>query len=324
MIIQRVCLGMVALILATSCGRATSPTASRQPEPLQGQPQPAPEPTEQPIQIPNSWSLRLTAQCGSNAIENCVAGHGFTVHSDGTYQLGPTPQGQLQKGHISTEEMKEFDTIVESDWYVQSIKNSLRGSRQTSNPRCDRASDSSSTPTVLKEQTVEWLAEGVDPAILFQASQSSLCHRLTQSENAIELRDFLWKLARHYYTLPFPEPCQDALNALKVAFGEVSSCENDGDCVLVDEQLFPVQSVDFYFVNNYDACSLAPPLLSANGKLLQRSHDEVLLRLNTVSSSCSPQRLHSPGCDHLPGFHLVDPKVHCQSGKCSANVIGVR
>src|SRR5690349_5325636 len=61
----------------------------------------------------SDWSLKLQSKCQALTDDQCPAGYGYTVFSDGRFQIGPSPQGGAVKtGSITPDELNALSSAI--------------------------------------------------------------------------------------------------------------------------------------------------------------------------------------------------------------------
>ena len=64
-------------------------------------------------QLPSTpWQFRLTSECADQSPKDCVAGYGFTVLGNGTYQVGPAPDAVAQTGRLADDEYAQLQELA--------------------------------------------------------------------------------------------------------------------------------------------------------------------------------------------------------------------
>ena len=62
------------------------------------------------------WQIYYKADCPPNvAQDHCSGGYGFTLSSDGFYEVGPGPDGQRFRGVLDEDQMKNFTNIMREE-----------------------------------------------------------------------------------------------------------------------------------------------------------------------------------------------------------------
>src|SRR6185437_1508820 len=60
-----------------------------------------------------AWAFTYKADCSQTADPTqCLGAYGFTVNADGTYQIGPAPQGQLLKEKLDASDFSDLSKLV--------------------------------------------------------------------------------------------------------------------------------------------------------------------------------------------------------------------
>ena len=200
---------LAALIVgsaAVGCNSSsTSAPANPEPAPAPVE-QPAPQPATPPApQPPQGWTLKLQSKCAAEiGMEQCVAGHGFTVDQDGKYTIGPTAQGQTKTGTLAPEELKTL---------TDALSPTLSASELSAENHLTLAAEENPS-----EDTVTFARGPGEGNAILHSSASDLTYRTQSGDQAKALLTSLKTLAVKYYTLPFPDGCTDNVTALNALF----------------------------------------------------------------------------------------------------------
>ncbi len=265
------------------------------PAPASGKPQPAPEP-QQTI----GWTLTLKSDCGAEA-GNCIGGYGFTLLSDGHYQVGPGPNGEVKNGTISPED--------------QSKINALASSFENGNLRSEGheefvAVDSADTVTMTQG------ASGSGLVTLLKTDGANMTFLTDSFDSAKSLLSTLKEIAAKYYTLPFPDTCAESTASIAKLFSTLQSCTVDADCGYFDSAYEVLDPKSNEFVTT-DDCSVVKPLAFGNVNAVKTNMAKIGEALESVRTSCGDSIFRSD-CTGVTGYQITGLPAVCKQGVCQA------
>ena len=136
----------------------------------------------------NKWSVHIVSKCSPEDLEKCPGLHGLLLSGDGTYAVGPGPQGEKLNGNMDAADLQKLNEELR-----------LRTSPSRVSLECARGQ-----------------YDGVDEMMEIHFPDSSLGHiRKTKKElcyssmsrkEAKHLRELLSNLTSKYYPASFPNP----------------------------------------------------------------------------------------------------------------------
>jgi hypothetical protein len=211
------------------------------------------------------WEIRFESQCPENVpLDHCPGKYGFSVLSDGSYEVGPGPKGQKFSGVLDADEMKQI---------VQNIREEVLSFQIAQN--CG------------KEDSIE---------ITYDDRESTSCHP--------KIREQMKKFISQYYPETFPNPCIDASSDLSQLYDVTSACDSNADCVFLDSEFLPLNPLEENLQSiAVDDCTYIRPLVVANSfkavslqrELLNaRAHAREVCGDHIFKPSCSDVQYTSP------------------------------
>lgn len=194
-------LPMICLAFAASaCNSETRPVETATPLPHEQVTHPEGATLEAPR--PQQWTVRYAQKCPSTTQEKCSGAHGFSVSSDGHYEVGPGPGGELITGQVAAADLEAVKTAVP---HAESA--------------CARTANAPTTEHVYFSIGAA-VSESCDEALLTAARA----------------------LTSKYYPSVFPSPCIDAALTLEKSYAELIRCEKDSDCSYIDDSYMPIDA----------------------------------------------------------------------------------
>jgi hypothetical protein len=257
--------------------------------------------TAQPSEAP-AWAMQYKTDCtASSDASSCVGAYGLTVNSDQTYQVGPTPTGQVTQGKLSDE---DFQALTQA---ATSLLN------ETTPPREETCNDFFGAGV---DYTLSLTKRGVKADVLHKKG-NTLCSDRLEADAAEAVHTEVMALADKYYPSPFPNPCLDAANELKALYPAVQKCNVDADCGYLDLNFEPIdpQTVQPVYADN---CSVADNLPSANLSLVQAALSKLQDGLAKTQQACGENIIR----DHCQGVQTFDSNAAaavCSQGTCKVN-----
>lgn len=288
---------VVAMSLtASACSKQKSTPVVHKPEI-----QPAPQPVAPAPQAPN-WKLSFKSECEGAEAGQCVGYYGFTVSNDGHYILGPGPSGQTESGVLTDEERRQIEGTVSQV---------LAPAHHASADTCRTLEQATGKSTI--HLTVESREEQ-----LVRTEGTSFCHQNANQDEAQALHNAIVGLAKKYYALPFPDACKDAARAVEALYVEVQGCQQDSDCVYVNNNSYgPVVPGSEQWIAT-DSCELVKPILTANNSLIGNQAGRIIEAYNAAYAACGADRMYRDNCSPQ-GFLSSEAAPKCIEGACRIN-----
>jgi hypothetical protein len=137
----------------------------------------SPPPSVEQPQSSIHWKIQWTSQCAGLRKEDCLGGYGFSVDSNGTYEVGPGPQGQLLTGKLSEEDLKSFhshgheEILATHSWVCESALE----------PAAEAAVATDQLKLIHSGQEREWIQSGVDSFCYALRDRKAACARYGRS-----------------------------------------------------------------------------------------------------------------------------------------------
>jgi hypothetical protein len=258
-----------------------------------------------------SWTLKLSSKCpDSVSATNCVGYYGFSVDELGHYQVGPGPTGEVRTGALKPEDMTALNSLLHNtigEGNDQSSGLSLLGSEE--HVSLDSATASEDLVTLSNTST-----QGQK---LLRTSGLDLYFTLKSADEAKALYAGVRKLAEVYYApIPFPDTCEDGINALQGVVATVTSCKQDSDCGYFDSTLNLV-APDAQAFLEADNCARVLPISVANVEAIKTSKAKIQESWSQLIQACG-ERLMRTDCTQRTGFNLNRVAAVCQQGVCKA------
>jgi len=244
----------------------------------------------------------LKSDCGESAnTDNCVGGYGFTVNSDGTFQAGPGPNGQIRKGNLSPDDLNNLNTSMSA---VLAGPRSQVDNHQT-------LDESSTNDTVTVVQT-----EGSDEQTIIHTDGTDMVYRTQSFDTAKTLLSSLHDLATKYYALPFPDACGDSANAVATLFSSLQTCTQDSDCGYFDSSMQPADASSNASLTTDDSTKI-PLLVVGNSKAVNASMTKINEALDVARTTCGND-LYRGDSTGTTSIQLTGAAPVCRQGVCKA------
>jgi hypothetical protein len=296
---------------SASCAKSTEPKKAAQPEA-----------TREALDGPE-YRLVLLSDDSTATAPNWK--HGFSVNSDGTYQVGPAPDGQIITGILNPQEFAELDQGVAQ----------LRGASTTAALATESLAGESCAPAALSSEDSSeglTLAQGKLTLTLrsgqkasFRRTDSGFCSPRSSEPGSVD-QDYrlgaqvlylsVQKLASKYTPGGFPDSCSTAIAAFQESAREAESCVTDSDCSYLDELLEPIAPDEVRFVMTDDCTALPAPVTSNAGRLSDMINTLFILK-SGVQEACA-ERFFREDCT-IGGFQADLAPPVCLQGKCRVN-----
>lgn len=271
--------------------------------------QPSKKGTPEPHVAPG-YSLKLKSKCDPNAGDDCIGLYGFTVFSDGHYQVGPgpAPENTVRTGTLTTEELAAFNKSA----------GGLLPTPQLGTENRMTIPPSEDIEPLLSEDTITFSQDNGAESVLLTAAGtaegSELRYNLGSADDAKALHDAIRKLAQAHYELPFPDDCKDKfVPALQKLFTSVQSCSTDADCILVDSSFDPIERGSGRQLI-LDDCSLTRGIPAANASSVKTEKARLDQATSDAYNSCG-QRMYREDCTVTPILENGSPAA-CKQGVC--------
>jgi len=258
---------------------------------------PPPAPNPAPINR-LSWTVKLQNKCAEEvAPTECLAGFGFSVNTNGEYQVGPGPKGELRQGKLTEEEKNAITSALSSTL----VEGNLRAE---SHNTIEEDSQNQFTVSLLKGNAApESLVRTGGTDFFFQ----------TQSENeAKTLLNALRSYAEKYAS-NFPDDCLDGANSLQALFDSMQTCSSDAECVYLDS--FEPVAANSGSEIVVDDCSIVKPLAVGNAELVRINQSKLIESLDTVRAACDFKMVRD-NCTNSTPFTLSGANPVCSQGVC--------
>ena len=243
------------LVLVAACAMTTAAGCSKSSETTRPNPDRAPQAGEA------GWKLKFDATCAEGTpAESCVGAYGFILNQDGSYVVGPGPQGQTWNGTLETAELEKIAEQVEK--VTGSVGTLMEGEAPCNEIQLE----------VVRNETVSY-ARGGEFRDLSRYQPNRYCAR-GDSETTRELHQALLQLVRDHYPTPFPDTCFDEAKKVIDLQAKVSGCQVDSDCSWIDNAYEPISNGTFAF-GYLDNCSWVRPLSAGNTALVAAYQDQL-------------------------------------------------
>lgn len=234
--------------------------------------------TQAPLQSGPSWTLGLKGQCEEQS-DTCLAKYGFTVDALGNYQMGPAPNGQVEKGILAPSELKLIQDALNKAVPGTSARAIGSGCLAT-NESTDLKPFESGELTLSRPGKPTLKLVSLDPS-------GKLCLQSASLDAAQGLQNTILKLVEAKYDgMAFPSACRTELASLDQAYTQVKSCTQDSDCTYVDQNFDTTPRLD---IRNYTWRTM--PLVVANANLLKENADSLQESFNQATSACSREQV---------------------------------
>ncbi|OFZ19690.1 MAG: hypothetical protein A2X94_16680 [Bdellovibrionales bacterium GWB1_55_8] len=279
---------MIAIVACSAViGMSACSKNSKNPVPFSP---PAPQAAQGP-----AYKVVLSSKCVEESDEYCVGQYGFLVTADGTFEVGPGPAGQRKSGRISDDELKMIDAAVIAA--VGGID-------------LNRAESCNEVDALASEDTVTISMSNGDVGLV-RASGTNFCFQTATVEQAEALHKAIRELADKYYTLPFPDACEDAVEAIEALYPEMQKCSADTDCAYVTTNYDVIPPSSSQYVTT-DACSKVKPLVVGNIAAIIQNQTKAYEALDQARYVCG-ERIIRYDCTGISGFMSSDGAPVCDT-----------
>jgi hypothetical protein len=257
--------------------------------------------TSQPDTSP-LWSLEYKASCAANSdLTGCAGAYGFKINADGSYQVGPGPQGQTATGKLEAQDFSDLTLAAGG---------AIDGTSVLSAESCNGYYGN------VDDYTLTLTKHGHKAEVLHKTGDD-LCSSKLGQEDAETLHNEILSLADKYYPIPFPDTCLDVAAEVQALYPSVAKCSKDADCgyLSADYTPIPTDSESQVWVDN---CSVVKPLPAANLNSLQAGLAQLQTALEHAQQVCG-QRIARAGCTTPTSFASTAAPAVCQQGVCRVN-----
>ncbi|MGK5086234.1 hypothetical protein WDW86_01645 [Bdellovibrionota bacterium FG-2] len=269
-------------------------------------PAPVPTPT-----VDRSWSFSLQNPCTDTPLDQCVGAYKFSISSSGAYSMGPTPEGKTKTGKIGENELKLLQAGLAKTLEEMEKQNSTT-------ERCLSFEDArmAELDPTLPNDTLALTACGKTLTVL-RSQQEEVCFNTPSPITAAQLHQSLRALAERYYALPFPNLCQDSVDAAQALYPQLVGCSTDADCSYINNAFDPIPSYNLQYVI-VDNCSLVTPLAVGNARYVAAAQSKLQLALDQAQAVCGDSIIRN-SCLGLTGFQSSEAPPVCDQGVCKIN-----
>lgn len=228
------------------------------------------------------WEIRLQTACSGDAPDDqCRGRYGFTLKSDGFYEVGPGPNGQKFRGVLEAGEMKVLTGYVHRD------VSALRVVRHC-------AKDDSLRFTYDRNEI-----PSCDPEVAAQVK----------------------RLIDRYYPDKFPNPCVDATAQLEKLYDDAVVCDRDEDCGFIGSDYLPMSPWGENNASIVvDDCSYIQPLSVANSFKAVSLQRELLTAREHARSICG-ENFSKPSCAGALSIAASHKNQLCLNHQCQIRTI---
>ncbi|MEO5969493.1 MAG: hypothetical protein ABIQ95_06165 [Bdellovibrionia bacterium] len=259
-------------------------------------------PPVEEVHVDPNWELKLQSKCPENVPhENCLGDFGFTVLTNGHYQIGPGPKKEIREGSLTPEELSLLSSAL-----APSL--AAADSADADNHQNIDAGESDDVVTLTRGAS--------SLAVLLKTKGTDLYYANSSVDDAKTIHNVVRKLALKYYALPFPDACIDGATTLQSFYSSLQSCNIDADCTYMDGSfnVIPSNSAEWVIT---DDCSMLHPLAVANSTSVVSNQDKLVESLNELRNSCG-EKFQRQGCTQQIGFQPNNQSPMCSQGTCQA------
>lgn len=302
----------LAMLAALSVGISVT-ACSKQKAPVK------PSTTQQPSEL--AWKISLLSHCDENTgSEECVGHYGFSVAADGTYHVGPGPQGQELSGKVSDDELAPIASFIATANTDTSGASSSSLAETCKEPAAPTdAADSTATATTSTSEDSITVSKHGHQHSLVRTTATQFCYQSLKVETAESLHHALAALAKKYYTLPFPDACADAIAEVHLLYPSVQKCTVATDCAYFNESLEPVTMGTSEWVIT-DACSKMNALYVGNVATVTERKANLIAAMENARAVCGPRIVRDWECTSRTAFDAgLAPAPVCFRGSCQLN-----
>jgi hypothetical protein len=252
------------------------------------------------------WNLVYHSQCPGKNKEDCRGSYGFELLSDGSFKVGPGPNGEMYTGVVIEEDLKEIKGLKQR---ILAITPSTPGT--TRSPTDYDHCHPNINPDIY--ETIE-MTNDTQSLTLLQSSDSDFCFNRITNEEALQLSSEMRILLEKYHPEKFPNDCLVSRHALHELFLKVSQCDRDEECSYLNENFLPIP-IDQVNSIPQENCAFVRPLIVANyfGAV---SHQLKLLMLRDEVKEVCDKEIRSFSCNSEHFRPRPLPPI-CHHGRCT-------
>jgi len=310
-----------ALLISTaliSCNKHTAAVNNTPPKaaPVAKKPETPPQViTRQPDHAPEGWTLTFKAKCEETVeAKDCLGSQGFTLYTDGHYQIGPAPDEVAREGKLSPEELTELKALLAPTLALSTL--GAENHETLSTPAPGTGATPSNLDGDKKSDDMITLTRGAGtPEVLVRTVGPELYFQVPTSEEAKSILSKIRGFAGKYYVTPYPDACKDGAVKLQKLFVSVQTCNADTDCTFIDSESFEGISPSGPGILQPDNCSIVSPLVVGNTQLLTANQSKLAELQDKVRTACGNDMIR-PDCTQPSEFVLNGKSPTCQQGVC--------
>jgi len=220
--------------------------------------------------------------------------------TDGQYQIGPGPNGEVRSGNLTAEELNVLNT-------------SLAGSIATARLS---AEGHTSVDDVGSETVVTFTRGSGESETILKVAGTDLAYSIQSADEAKILFGTIRNLAAKYYQLPFPDGCSDGAKLVQSLYASMQTCSVDADCSYIDEYFEPVDANNPQFITT-DDCSMVKPLSVGNLSSINENRQKLIDAIVGVQNAC--ENFYKADCTRSGINFTGGAAPVCQQGVCQAN-----
>jgi hypothetical protein len=260
--------------------------------------------TQQPADQSPNWALSYQATCAANIDQTaCPGAYGFTVNADGSYQVGPGPQGQTTTGKLAAD---DFESIT-----------SLTGGVIANTTSVARAETCGGDFSVDADYTLTLSKRNLKKTVILHKKGADLCSNRFESETAQSLHTAFVAVVEKYYATPFPNACLEAAQAVSTLYPALEGCKVDADCGYLDQN-YNVIATDGEATVFVDNCSVVKNLPAANAEKARENTAALQAALAKAQNACG-YGIVRDGCAGTQSFASTAAPAICRQGTCRVN-----
>jgi len=245
------------------------------------------------------WTLSLFSKCQEGVTpDQCVGAYGYSILTDGTFQVGPGPKGELRTGKLTPDELNSIAAA-----FGPGLDTSTLGTLSHDTTDATETSD-----TV----TLTWGTS--EPNLVVKSEGTDLSYQTKSAAIAKAVLSAIRNLAVKYYALPFPDACTDGAVTVAALFSSMRVCEKNSDCIFVSDSFDPIDATSGVKITT-DDCSLVQPLAIANGSLVQSNKNKLQDAISQVQAACGANYAR-PNCTNIAELQLTGAPPVCLQGVC--------
>jgi hypothetical protein len=325
------------IILASGCGNSLSPlhNGEEKSNPKSNQ-SIRPHSEISMSGLRRTWNIKYSSKCSEADPTQCIGGYGFTASSDGTFTVGPGPEGQTFSGTLTNDEMKTLRTyFAQIQLNDDSSSAELREVREVQ-PSPSPLPSSSPNPTASpivgnpatseRETCVQNEGSNNTEVIEFRyknfikakirSSKSEFCFRSITQSIAEDLAGSVHSILTKYYPDKFPNDCINASHSFENFCKTLTKCERDSDCSYLGEDFLPI-STDHLDEVITDDCTYIKPLIVSNA-FHAVSHQLQLLEMRDLAQQvCKEKDAKRNSCNQVKRLKSSKISPVCSRGVCT-------